>query len=179
MSSTKITYKASSTRSALGQRIRQLRGNRTQAAFAALLGMKQPQLARYEAGQQPDPPTLTKVAKACGVTVDWLLTGEPSEHVRIRSDIDCRAALESVIAGTPVKLGRIRGPKVDRAWKGIPEEQREEVRNYLRRAAVVAIAIEQLLPRRSADSVLDKLSKEVTSFVTAKILGSARPAHPA
>ncbi len=132
--------------------------------------MKQPQLARYEGGQQPDPATIVKIATTCGVTVDWLLTGVTLALPRARSDMDCQSALEAAIAGAPLKLRRIAGPKVDRAWSNMPTEQKDEIKDYLRRAALVAIAVERLLPPQAAKPVIDALSAQVTLAIIAKIL---------
>ncbi len=173
LSTGKITEKVLGRRAALGERIRQLRGRRTQVAFAALLGMKQPQLARYEAGRQPDVQVLTKIAKTCGVTVDWLLTGEGPESRGIVREADGQSFLESIVEGTPIRLGRAVGAKVERAWRRSSDERKEEIRNYLRRAALIAIAVEQLLPHQSAKALIDAFSVQITQAVTAKIVASA------
>ena len=62
---------------ALGQRIRQLRGENTQEEFAGVLGISQAQLSKYELGQSALPLTvLAKLAKRSGRTADWILTGK-------------------------------------------------------------------------------------------------------
>lgn len=51
-----------------------LRGNRTQAEFAAVLGMSRATVAFYCAGDRiPDALTLRDIAEKCDVSTDWLL----------------------------------------------------------------------------------------------------------
>mgnify|MGYP004611607451 CR=1 FL=1 len=51
-----------------------LRGNRTQAEFAAVLGMSRATVAFYCAGDRiPDALTLRDIAEKCKVSTDWLL----------------------------------------------------------------------------------------------------------
>jgi transcriptional regulator with XRE-family HTH domain len=61
---------------AVGQRIRQLRGDVTQEEFASSLGISQAQLSKYELGQSALPlGVLVKIAHKYGRTTDWILTG--------------------------------------------------------------------------------------------------------
>ena len=61
---------------AVGERVRQLRGQSTQEDFARTLGISQAQLSKYELGQSALPlGTLIKMAKMCDTTIDWVLTG--------------------------------------------------------------------------------------------------------
>ena len=75
MSSKKISRSDTPT-SGVGERIKALRGERTQAAFAKLLGMKATQLIKYEQGRVPDPMVLLRLADAGHKTVDWILRGD-------------------------------------------------------------------------------------------------------
>jgi transcriptional regulator with XRE-family HTH domain len=62
---------------ALGQRIRQIRGNVTQEDFAQSLGISQAQLSKYELGQSTLPlGALIKLAQISGRAADWILTGK-------------------------------------------------------------------------------------------------------
>ena len=64
---------------AVGQRIRELRGDVTQEDFARSLGISQAQLSKYELGQSALPlGALVKLAQKSGRTTDWILTGEAS-----------------------------------------------------------------------------------------------------
>lgn len=64
--------------SALGRRIRELRGfDVQQAEFAAMLGISQSQLSKYERGESEPPlAVLLKLKQRFGRSLDWLLTGE-------------------------------------------------------------------------------------------------------
>ena len=60
---------------AIGQRIKELRAQRTQEEFARLMGVSQAQLSKYELGQSAPPlGFLTGLAKEAGKSVDWILT---------------------------------------------------------------------------------------------------------
>jgi transcriptional regulator with XRE-family HTH domain len=55
-------------------RLKELRGNETQAAFASKLNLRQATYSRYESGErEPDLELLCQIAKTCGVSADWLL----------------------------------------------------------------------------------------------------------
>lgn len=61
---------------AIGERIRQLRGQSTQKDFAHSLTISQAQLSKYELGQSALPlGILVKLAQKSGRTADWILTG--------------------------------------------------------------------------------------------------------
>ena len=61
---------------AIGQRIRQLRGQATQEEFAQILCISQAQLSKYELGQTAPPlGVLAKLGKVSGKSVDWILAG--------------------------------------------------------------------------------------------------------
>ena len=68
--------------SAVGMRIRKVRGQITQEEFALSLGISQAQLSKYELGQSAVPlGVLIKLARKSSGTVDWILTreAEPSQ----------------------------------------------------------------------------------------------------
>jgi DNA-binding transcriptional regulator YiaG len=61
----------------IGERIRELRGSRTQEDFAKLMAVSQAQLSKYELGQSAPPlGFLTRAAKDSGKSVDWILVGK-------------------------------------------------------------------------------------------------------
>jgi DNA-binding transcriptional regulator YiaG len=63
--------------SAIGERVRKLRGQITQEEFARTLGISQAQLSKYELGQSAIPlGVLTKLSRKYGSTADWILTGD-------------------------------------------------------------------------------------------------------
>lgn len=60
----------------LGKRIMALRGARSQADFAAEIGVTQSTLSKYEFhGMMPNPAVLHRLAAIGGVTMEWLLEG--------------------------------------------------------------------------------------------------------
>lgn len=66
------------------ERLKELRGKRSQADFARLLGIANPPTyQRYEAGRIPDPEILCQIANQFGVTVDWLL-GRDTPHAVVK-----------------------------------------------------------------------------------------------
>ncbi len=61
----------------LGQRIRYLRGDMTQAEFAHVLHIKQAMVSRYEADKEtPSPKVLLRIGQFARRSLEWLLTGE-------------------------------------------------------------------------------------------------------
>lgn len=68
--------------SAVARNLRALRGARTQAEFAAFLGIANQQTYhRYESGRVPKAETLRQIAGRIGITVDELLTPLPVERI--------------------------------------------------------------------------------------------------
>ncbi len=61
----------------VGERIRTIRGGRTQSDFARILGVKkQNYISRYERGRIPSPDLLVRIASIGRTSVDWILTGK-------------------------------------------------------------------------------------------------------
>ncbi len=63
---------------AVGRRVRELRGFEiNQALFARQLNVSQGQLSRYEKGKSEiSAEVLLRLARKCGKTIEWLLTGK-------------------------------------------------------------------------------------------------------
>lgn len=56
------------------KRFRELRGDKTQAEFAEMIGVSRPTIGYYENGTRiPDALTLRQIAERCGVTTDYLV----------------------------------------------------------------------------------------------------------
>ena len=73
----KMTDRAKKFPATLGGRIRQLRGDLTQAEFAQMLQIKQAMVSRYEADKEtPSPPVLLRLAQFSNRSMEWLLTGK-------------------------------------------------------------------------------------------------------
>ena len=61
----------------VGNRIKELRGSKSQAYFAKEIGVSLQGYLNYEYGNRVPPgPVLAKIAELCGVTTDWILTGQ-------------------------------------------------------------------------------------------------------
>ncbi|WP_091571152.1 helix-turn-helix domain-containing protein [Oryzisolibacter propanilivorax] len=65
---------------AAGRRIRALRGETTQSAFAERLGVNRKTVERWEAGERlPDGQSLLALMTVCGADVNYILTGQRSQ----------------------------------------------------------------------------------------------------
>jgi transcriptional regulator with XRE-family HTH domain len=80
-STPKIDPKTSINWSAVGRRIRQLRGfDMTQAEFASRVGVTQGYLSLLErGGVEAGATVLVAISREFGKSVDWLLTGEETK----------------------------------------------------------------------------------------------------
>ena len=158
----------------IGGRIRKIRGDANQKEFAGRLGISREQLSRIESGAQvPGTETLRRLARVTRVPLDFILLGGATVAPRPAAGGAWEAALDPLLAGTQLRLPRAAvssGRKLDRAWQQLSDERREEVENFVRRIALVAVAIEQLLPEQSARAVNDQLSTELSTVVIDRIL---------
>ena len=65
---------SASSSSVLGERLKELRGSMSQAAFANRIGIKQTSYSAWERGvKEPGATVVAKIASAFGVSTDWLL----------------------------------------------------------------------------------------------------------
>ena len=72
--------------SVLSDRLRELRAGQSQTEFAAALGMKYQQYARYEKGENsPSADILLKICQTHEVSADWLLGNEKHSKASIVS----------------------------------------------------------------------------------------------
>lgn len=79
----------------IGERLRQLRGERSQREMAMLLDVEQASYAYYELGKrQPKLDDFARICKALNVSADWLLGIESARRLDIvrvaelKSDVD-------------------------------------------------------------------------------------------
>ena len=90
---------------ALGERIKEVRGHLSQAEFAAMLGVSQPTVGKYEKGARlPDTNFIYAVCSRFGVSADWLVLGEtfnkneetlvPAQVEREQAAGDCQRCLD-------------------------------------------------------------------------------------
>jgi hypothetical protein len=64
-----------------------------------------------------------------------------------------------------------RASKASRVWQRISADQKNELRNYIRQAALIATAIKQLLSNdAAAQKMIAALSAEVTAHVNKELL---------
>ena len=159
----------------IGPRIRKIRGIASQREFAGRLGISREQLSRIESGLQvPGTATLRRLAQVARVSLDLVVLGAtPTARAAAAQGAGAWEALEPLVAGTRLRLTRGSGAparKADRAWQHLPEERKENVRELVRRIAVVAVAIEALLPGRASNVIADELSSELAALVVERIL---------
>jgi len=176
------------TESALiGARIRQLRGLESQTHLAGRIGITREHLSRIEGGAQPGTEILRRLAQVTGASLDFLVLGAgPAlrEGTAAAGSAAWEAALEPLLAGTALRLPRAAKAsrrRADRAWQELPEERRDDVRAFVQRIAVVAVAIETLLPARIAKPVIDELGEALATLLVDRIVvagGGPRAAAP-
>ena len=148
--------------------------------FARHLGIAREHLSRIESGVQvPGTETLRRLALVLGVSLDFVLFGSDLA-ARTGTAADgggWEAALAPLLAGTSLRLrgaSAASGRRADRAWTGLSEGRRDEVRTLVRQVALLGVAIETLLPARTGKAVLDELSDALASLVVDRIV-AARP----
>jgi transcriptional regulator with XRE-family HTH domain len=159
---------------AIGARIRQLRGAASQREFADHLGISREHLSRIESGAQvPGTETLRRLARLTRVPLDFVLLGGGDASPRAAGGGgDWAAALTPLLGGTRLRLrpSRTAARRADRAWQQRSDDQKEEIRAFVRRIALIGVAIEALLPPRAAKVVTDALSEELSTTLVDRIL---------
>jgi DNA-binding transcriptional regulator YdaS (Cro superfamily) len=85
--------------------------------------------------------------------------------------------LGSVVIGTGLHvappLAMRRANRVRLAWQRADEDQKNDLRNYVRQAAFIATAIKELLSNDVAQKLIAALSAEVSTHVNKKLLDQA------
>jgi transcriptional regulator with XRE-family HTH domain len=149
----------------------------TQRELAGRAGVTLNSIWRYETGRRPDDyDVLARLAEAVAVTVEFLLRGGGTAARGVaEGGRTWDAALRPLLASTGLRLAT-RGKtsaRIDRAWRELAEERKEEVRTLVRRAVALAAAVEHLLPEASARAVNHELSAELSATVIDRILARA------
>ena len=163
----------------LGERIRALRGTASQKDFSSRLGISREQLSRIESGAQvPGTGTLRRLAHVTRVSLDVIVLGAvaAAPGAAAESGGPWEAALEPILAGTTLRLPRpsaASARRADRAWKELSGARKEEIRAFVRRMALVAVATEALLPGKAARAVVDQLSTELSTVLIDRILAAS------
>lgn len=80
------------------RRLKELRGDRTKAEFAAFLGFAPPVYQRYEDGRIPRAEYLSVIADKCGTTVEELLH-PPTGRMLMREDGPCYTVEKVAVVG--------------------------------------------------------------------------------
>jgi transcriptional regulator with XRE-family HTH domain len=163
----------------IGARIRAVRGAAKQTKFAERLGISRAHLSRIESGAKvPGTATLRSLARVAPVSLDFIVLGADFAALRAAAEGagSWEAALQPLLVGTLLRLPRAStasGRKAERAWQELPEERREEIRAFVRRIALVAIATEALLPAKTARAATDQLSTDLTTILIDRILAAS------
>ena len=126
-------------------------------------------------GRRPeDYDVLARLGEAVGVGVDFLLRGGGAAASRVAEEPRTwDGALRPLLTASGLKLaaqGKMSA-RLNRAWRDLGEERKEEIRTLVRRAMALAAAVEHLLPEASARAVNQELSAEMSATVTRLILG--------
>ena len=94
----------------MGERIAQLRRMRglSQAKLASALGLSTSTIAMYEQGRrEPSVSIIITLASTLGVTIDYLLTGQPLQSPTLPSGMDTtRPQLIATVLATALHIGR-------------------------------------------------------------------------
>lgn len=146
----------------------------TQRELAERAGVTLNSIWRYEMGRRPDDyDVLARLAESVGVTVDFLLRGGGATARAVAEEAPTwDAALRPLLASTGLRLAQREktSARLNRAWRNLSEERKDEVRTLARRAAALAAAVEHLLPEASARAVNRELSAELSATIIARIL---------
>lgn len=93
----------------LGDRLKRLRGKRTQSEVAKSLGITRARYSHYENGRnEPDTEMLQKLADYYQVTVDYLLNGDDNDGKKETDLIDLLEEIKKRPYYIDPKTGRIR-----------------------------------------------------------------------
>ena len=165
---------------AIGARVRQLRGAEKAGDFARRIGIAREHLSRIESGAQvPGTETLRRLARVSGASLDFVVLGsDPAERMGAAAGGGgWEGALAPLLAGTSLRLRRASAAssrRADRAWQDLSEERRDEVRALVRRVALVAAAVETLLPAKAVKAVIDELGDALTTLLVDRIAAAVR-----
>jgi len=164
---------------AFGERLASARrqAGLTQRELAARAGVTLNSVWRYETGRRPeDYDVLARLGETVGVDVDFLLRGGGVRAAGVAEpQRTWDAALRPLLASSGLRLvspGK-SAARLNRAWRALAEDRKEEIRTLLRRGVALAAAVEHLLPDASARAVIRELSAELSATVASRILARA------
>lgn len=104
------TRKPTQSKIALGKRIREARGDRTQAALGRLMGVSRAAVTQWEQGiTEPSPENLRELAERLHVNYEWLASGRGDpEGANALSSEDVAASI-GASGSTPMTIGSETG----------------------------------------------------------------------
>ena len=112
-------------------RLRSLRGSRSQAAFAREIGVSAPLYHQWENGAKPTIDKAALIAGKCNVTVEWLMNGQgPPEN---QEPFDANARLQTAIDGLHEKI-KLQGEIITSQRQTI-DSQREMIEAHRKQIA--------------------------------------------
>lgn len=136
----------------IGERIRQVRDNLTQRAFAQKLGLSLMGYLNYESGARiPSGPVLLKLAELGRTSVDWLLTGSKQRFDVIRD-------------GAPYKLEGVT-LIIFKMLMDMSTEQQEETLRFMKGQILLAKDEKRRKKRKHEESMLFKAADEFQKSV--------------
>lgn len=89
----------------IGERISHIRGSRTQAAFAKVLGIHKNSLGNYERGDRTPDADCLKALALQGVSVHWILTGHGPKYMAPQQSRAQHYLMEEAAAQDPDRVG--------------------------------------------------------------------------
>jgi transcriptional regulator with XRE-family HTH domain len=164
----------------MGGRIRQLRGDESQTEFARRLGITREQLSRIESGSQPRTATLRRLAQVTGRSLDFIILGTSAAPGETAVAARWDAVLAPLLAGTSLRLSHAStasARRAARAWPELPDDRKDEVRALVRRIALIAVAVDAVLPARAAKAVADALGAVLATAVADVIVAAHARSH--
>ena len=156
----------------IGARVRQLRGAASQQEFGRRLGITREHVSRIESGAQPGTEVLRRLAQVTGVSLDFLVLGAAPARQGTAAGAGWEAAIEPLLDGTSLRLTRATAAskrRANRAWQELPEARKDDIRALVRRIALVAVAIEAVLPAKAAKPIIDELGQALTTLLVDRI----------
>jgi len=105
-----------------------------------------------------------------------IVRGDATEHETVgqKTDETPWGSLAAAAVGTGLRIAPPLEPRRTsnalRGWQRVGEEEKNEIRNYVRHAALIATAIKQLLSTDAAEKVIATLSAEVSASVNDRLL---------
>lgn len=108
----------------IGQRIKAIRTKKglTQTELGEIVGVEKATVSKYESGEtKVSPEALIKIAKECGKSLDWLMTGKELHDPE--QDPDYRRKVEAI--------NQLAAERIAKVLSELPQDQADKVRSVL------------------------------------------------